>query len=187
MSTVAKRYTPEDLLTMPDDGRVYELVDGELAEKAMSTESDLIGGNVFHQLKLHADRSNAGLAAPEMYYQCFPHDPDLVRRPDASFIRRERLVGIRPHGHCRIVPDLAVEVVSPNDLFEDVREKVKEYLAAGVRLVWVISPRTRTIEVYRIDGTVSDIDEKGELSGEDVLPDFRCHGAAIFALPFPTE
>jgi hypothetical protein len=63
-------------------------------------------------------------------YQCFPDDPGKVRKPDASFIQAARLaVEDEPEGWARIAPDLAVEVVSPNDLFEAVAIKVREYLS----------------------------------------------------------
>src|SRR5688572_14271280 len=69
-------------------------------------------------------------------YQCFPKSPSTVRKPDVSFVRSGRLAGnVAPEGHCRIPPDLAVEVISPNDLAYEVEEKVAEYLQAGVPLV----------------------------------------------------
>src|SRR6516164_2607030 len=84
-------------------------------------------------------------------YQCFSDAPGKVRKPDVSFIRLERLSAeeAAARGHARIAPELAVEVVSPNDLYEEVDEKVEEWLAAGVQLVWVVSPRLRTVTVHR--------------------------------------
>lgn len=83
-------------------------------------------------------------------------------------------------GFLRIAPDLAVEVVSPNDTVYEVDEKVEELLAAGVRLVWVLNPETRIVEVHRLDGTVSKLHVADELSGEDVLPGFTCPVAELF-------
>ena len=80
-----------------------------------------------------------------------------------------------------VAPDLAVEVASPNDLGRELRVKVEEYLRAGVRLVWLVDPETRSIEVVRADGGVARLYEQDELSGEDVLPDFRCRVAELFA------
>ena len=79
-----------------------------------------------------------------------------------------------------IPPDLAVEVVSPNDLAYDVESKVVEYLDASVALVWVIDPEARTVRIYRRDGSISWLREHGELSGEEVLPGFQCRVAANF-------
>src|SRR6266404_1766612 len=150
IATVAKKYTPEDLLAMPDDGKCYELVNGELVEKAVSMESDVIGGILYHLMASYCDRNPVGQAFPETYYQCFPDDPSKVRRPDASFISAERVPRILPRGHCQIAPDLAAEVISPNDLYEEVEAKVEEYLRARVRLVWVLNPRNRSVRVHRI-------------------------------------
>ena len=100
---------------------------------------------------------------------------------DVSFIRKERLPeGLTSEGHIYVTLGLAVEVVSPNDLWYDVEAKVSEYLNAGVPLIWVIDPEGWTVHVYRGDGSVSLLREKDELSGEDVVPGFRCPVSAIF-------
>lgn len=182
MATVLETsLTPEDLLRIPDDGRVYELVDGQLVEKKTGTESSWIGGEIHGRLRGQQERG-AGWALPaETGYTCFPDDPRKVRKPDASFICRGRLPGERlPRGFCSTVPDVAAEVVSPNDLFSEVEDKVAEYLEAGVRLVWVANPDRRTIHVYRANGTTSLLQEADELSGEDVLPEFRCRVGDLF-------
>ncbi len=188
IATIAKKYTPEDLLAMPDDGKSYELVNGELVEKQMGWNSSRIGGRVYHLLESFLEANPIGRAAPaDASYQCFPDDPTKVRRPDASVVRFDRLPAERgePEGHCRVAPNLAAEVVSPNDLYSEVEEKVDEYLRANVELVWVIDPPTRSVRIHRADGTVSDVGPDGELSGEDVLPGFRCLVAALFPAPAP--
>ena len=77
-------------------------------------------------------------------YQCFADAPDKVRKLDISCIRRDHMPADEwPKGHNPIVPDLVVEVVSPNDLFSEVEVKVEESLRADVSLVWVVSPATR--------------------------------------------
>jgi Uma2 family endonuclease len=187
MSTVETktRYTPEDLLAMPDDGKDYELVDGELVERNMGWYATWIGGRLYKLLTNYCDDKGLGWTAPgDASYQCFPDDPKKVRKADVSFIRIERLSpGQEPQGHCRIPPDLAVEVVSPNDLYSEVEAKVGEYLGAGVRLVWVIDPPTRSVRVHRANGTVADLEEEDELSGEEVIPGFRCRVGELFAAP----
>ena len=118
----------------------------------------------------------SGLDLPaDASYQCFPDEPARVRKPDVSFIRFGRLPGEQlPEGHTRIAPDFAGEVVSPNDLALELDRKVKEYLAAGVRLVWVIFPDTRSARIHRANGSVAEVRENDELGGEDVIPGFRC-------------
>jgi Uma2 family endonuclease len=105
----------------------------------------------------------------------FPHEPGLVRRPDVSFVRFGRFLGeALPKGWCKIVPDLAVEVVSPNDTAYEIDEKLEDYRKAGVPLVWVINPNSRIVWVIRGDGSVSHLIQDDELSGENVIPGFRC-------------
>ena len=76
--------------------------------------------------------------------------PDTVKAPDFAFVAYERLPDPLPEGYVPLVPDLAVETRSPNDTAREVAEKVEEWLAAGVRLVWVIEPRKRTITTHRL-------------------------------------
>lgn len=186
MSTVATktRITPADLLKMPD-GKDYELVDGELVERNMGWNSSRIGGELYFFLRAHNQQTPQGWVVPaDASYQCFPDAPGKVRKPDVSFVRFERLSPQHePTGHCPIAPDLAAEVVSPNDLYEEVEEKVVEYVAAGVKLVWVINPAKRSVRVHRADGTITDLGESDELNGEDVIPGFRCRVGDLFAPP----
>ena len=186
MSTVAtnQRCTPEDLLAMPDGDR-YELVNGELVERNMGWQSSRIGARAVHLLSAHCDTHGLGwVAGADAGYQCYPGDPGMVRKPDASFVRLERLPPEdEPEGHCRIAPDLVVEVVSPNDLYYEVEDKVAEYLGTGVRMVWVVNPPTHTVRIHRVDGSEALLHEADELSGEDVVPGFRCRVGAPFAIP----
>ena len=110
------RYTPEDLLAMPD-GKSYELVDGQLVERNMGAESSWVGGQLLIRLGSYCEEHGLGWALPaDNGFQCFAHDPGLVRKPDVSFVRYGRLPGeVLPKGWIKIPPDLAVEVVSPND------------------------------------------------------------------------
>ena len=183
MNVVATKthYTPEDLLAMPDGDR-FELVDGRLLEKDMGLKASWIGGELYRLLGNHCRPNQLGWILPaDATYQCFPDAPNMVRKSDVSFIRRGRLPGEKlPEGHCRIAPDLAAEVVSPNDTYYEVEEKIQLYLRAGVRLVWVVNPSTRTVRVHRPDHTLTDLHEQEELSGEDVLPGFRCRVSDLF-------
>jgi Uma2 family endonuclease len=188
MSTVAakRHYTPEDLLAMPNGDR-FELVDGQLVERNMSAWSSHIGGRMVRLLGNFCEENPLGWTMQaDCSYQCFPHAPSLVRKPDVSVIRFGRFPNERlPEGHIRIAPDLAVEVLSPNDLDYETDQKIEEYLRAGVRLVWVINPESRTVLIYRADGSINGLREQDELSGEDVLPGFRCRVAELFRLPTP--
>jgi Uma2 family endonuclease len=180
--------TARDLLKMPDGDR-FELVNGELVERNMGWESEWIASNLQVLLGVYCrehclgyvNGSNAG-------YQCFaevfPDDPERTRKPDVSFIAIHRLTRDNlPQGHCPVVPDLVVEVISPNDLYSAVETKVDDYLQAGVRLVWVVDPRTESLRVHRANGSVQDISSTDQLSGEDVVAGFSCAVAKLFEIP----
>ncbi len=168
-------YTPEDLLAMPD-GKSYELVGGQLEERQMGIESSWVAGRILVRLGQFSGEHKLGWALPaDSGYQCFPHDPGMVRIPDASFVKTGRFPGdVLPKGWAKVAPDLVVEVLSPNDLVYKLEEKLSDYRKVGVPLIWVINPESRTVMVYRRDGSISRLQEDDELSGEDVVPGFRC-------------
>lgn len=101
-------------------------------------------------------------------------DPDTVRAPDVGFIHRDRVPAPPPAGYPAFAPDLAVEVLSPDDRAGEVLAKVADWLSAGCRVVWVVDPVHRTARVYRADGSESLLAEGDALDGEDVLPGFSC-------------
>ncbi|MCS6919139.1 MAG: Uma2 family endonuclease, partial [Fimbriimonadales bacterium] len=105
------------------------------------------------------------------------HTPagESVLAPDVAYIRKERLPqGELPEGYCPISPDLVVEVVSPNDRYTEVREKVGEWLAGGVQMVWVVDPQRRVVEIWRPPHElVRTLTEADTLSGDPIMPEFE--------------
>ncbi len=190
MSTASRKkiYTPEDLLKM-SDGKSYELVDGKLVRRSMGSESSWVGGRVYRLLSDFCEPNNSGWVWPaDNSYQCFPDAPTKVRKPDVSFIRRGRLPGERPpKGHCTIAPNLAVEVLSPWEFASRIDTKVQEYLKAGVELVWIINPELRSVRIHRPDGSITELHENDELTGENVLPGFHCRVSALFPPTAPAK
>ena len=158
------------------DVRRCELIDGRLVEKKSSYLSSVVSGQVACQLGTYLhDRPLGTVAGSRASYRCFPDDSLKVRRPSVTFVARGRLpVEELARGHVTVAPDLAVEVVSPNDTVYELNKKVQEYLRAGVRLVWVIDPENRTLVVYRANRTLAEFQPEDELTGEDVIPGFRC-------------
>jgi len=152
-------------------------------KRNISMESSWIAGEIHRRISNFVTEGKLGWAYPEgTSYQCFRDDPRRVRKPDTSFFTAQRLPnGPLPEGHCPLPPDLAVEVVSPNGLFSEVDIKVDEWLRAGTRLVWVVIPATRKIQVHR-QGTSSPttLQAADELDGGDVLPGFHCPVSALF-------
>lgn len=174
-------FTPDDLLSMTD-GPVYELVGGQLVERPVSALSSSVATILIGMLSEFVRRNRLGIVfAPDRGYQCFPADPAMVRKPDLSFVRRGRFAGELPEGHIRFAPDLAVEILSPNELAYDVDEKAEQYLAAGVRLVWVMNPVVRTVRVQQPGAPGVLLREQDALDGGEALPGFSCPIRKIFA------
>jgi Uma2 family endonuclease len=186
-ATPKAEVTPEELLVMPDGGH-YELIDGELKERRVSVLSNLIAAEVNRIVGNHCQTHRLGwIFAADLGFRCFPWKPGKVRRADVSFISRDRYPWeqLSEDGFATIPPDLAVEVVSPNDLVGELDEKIDEYLRAGVRLVWVVRPAARAVQVFRGDRSESWLWATDELSGEDVLPGFRCKVDDLFPKASP--
>lgn len=184
MATVAdaKGHAPEDLLAITDRP-MPELIDGQLVERPpMGQESDLLAATLLALVWNHARQHRLGrVNGAQGSYQIFPDEPQKVRIPDVSFTREERWPATGPaRGHSRVAPDLVIEVVSPHDIVADLEEKVEDFLRAGVPLIWVVSPETRTIQVHRQGGTDTRLRVGDTLDGEEVLPGFRCDLARLF-------
>jgi Uma2 family endonuclease len=110
----------------------------------------------------------------------------MVRKPDVSVLSYQKWPANRKIGsYITVPPDLAVEVVSPNDTYQEVREKVADYLKADIPLIWVVNESTRQVEVYSKQ-EVKVLSGDDELTGGDVIPDFKCLVREIFA-DIPTE
>jgi len=187
LPTSSPPITPEEFLAMPDDEAIaYELVDGQLVERNMGAESSLIAARIIVLLgSFLEDRPLGSVFTSETTYQCFVDAPKKLRRADVSFVRKDRLPDGRvPKGQFRIAPDLAVEVISPGDKSEEVDAKTLEWLGAGVSLLWVVSPATRTVRIHRPRASaaepISFLTVEDTLVGEEVLPGFSCSVAEIF-------
>lgn len=182
------RLTPDDLLALPDGGR-YELVDGDLVERPMSKISSLVGGKVLIRLGVHCEAADvAWVFGPDLGCRFYPDDADRVRKPDVSVVLKERMSADQLEGgFLTIAPDLAVEVVSPNDLAGEVERKLLEYLSAGVRLVWVVYPCTRSVHVFRADGSGATLRETDNLDGGTLLPGFSVRVGDLFPAAKPSS
>ena len=166
---------------MSDAGH-FELVDGELVERNVSYESSFIGALVNARLMLFVIANKLGwVVQADCGLQIYADDPAKVRFADGAFVSRNRPDASPPgRGHLRAAPDLVLEVVSPNDNAEEVETKLAEYLAAGVRRVWVVYPEARAVHVFRPGGNDSRFTTTDTLSGEDVVPGFELPVAEIF-------
>lgn len=179
---ISPELTPEQLAVLAND-KDYELVDGLLVERKMGNKSDWVASKIIRLLGNYVDDHDLGwVFASEAGYKLDPKRPKLVRKPDVSFVRNGRLPDEQPaDGYDKLAPDLAVEVVSPSDTVQELEEKISEYLAAGVQLVWVINPVLRTVAVHHPNRSITVLREGDELTAEEVITGFRCPVNALFA------
>jgi Uma2 family endonuclease len=182
MTVTHKPVTAEELLLMPDDGIRRELVLGEMREMAPAGFTHgRIAMNVSAPLDLHVRQHDLGIVlAAETGFK-ISSNPDTVRAPDAAFVRRERVEEVgEVEGYWPGVPDLAVEVVSPNDSYAGVEEKVSSWLEAGTRIVVVVEPRTKTVTVRSSRTEIRVLTEGDVLDVGEVVPGWSMPVADVF-------
>ena len=172
--------TAAELLAMPEDDCRYELVRGELI--TLPIEGGLHGSvasRFNRRLGAFAEARDLGETFTRTGF-ILASDPDTVRGPDVSFVSNARLSGDTSDGYFTIAPDIAIEVVSPNDTYTEVAEKVAEYLAAGTRLVVVVDPINRAITKHTERGGITRLGESDTLALDDIMLGFECAAADIF-------
>jgi len=181
MSTTT-RVTADQLLQMPDDGYCYELVAGELRKTTPAGwRHGTVAGHLHTLLGAHVSERSLGKVLGAEPGFLLARDPDTVRVPDIAFLHKDRFEGEPPEeAFWPGAPDLAVEVVSPGDTTGEVDEKVRSWLDAGAKMVWVVNPQWRSVTVYRSATDIKTLTENDELDGEDVVPGFRCRVSEIF-------
>jgi Uma2 family endonuclease len=182
MNQTTKLMTVDELWRMPENGRYYELVKGELHPMPPSGgEHGDVTMNLSAPMWTHATVQDLGKVVAAETGFVLERDPDTVRGSDIAFIRKDRIpaAGL-PKKYIPFAPDVAVEVVSPTDSLKKVEEKVAEWLAAGTKLVWVVMPKRRVIKVYRSMTDVTILTDKDELDGGDVMPGFHLPVAQVF-------
>jgi Uma2 family endonuclease len=182
MSTVSHSVTADELLKLPRGKMRYELVRGELQSMSPAGSEH---GAVTLRLSTLLDRfvtdHGLGLAFGAETGFLIQRDPDTVRAPDLAFVRQDRLPPDGPpQGFWPGAPDLAVEVVSPGDVVREIDEKVAAWIEAGAEMVWVVSPRWKTVTVYRAGGAIETLTAGQTIDGGPILPGFQCPVAEIF-------
>lgn len=184
MVTTQKLMTAEELLRLPDDGQRHELIAGELRTMAPSgAEHGWIAVRPTTALAQYVRAHQLGRVFAAETGFVLTTDPDTVRAPDVAFVSRERVHAAgEVTGYWPGAPDLAVEVISPNDLYTEVEEKVSTWLEHGTRMVIVLNPRRRTVAVHRSPTEVRILTEAELLDGEDVVPGWRVPVRELFAV-----
>jgi Uma2 family endonuclease len=163
------------------DGYSCELVDRTLVEKDVSFEASILAMNLAYLLIAFVRPRKLGLVSGEQGMIRLRRG--LVRGPDIAFISWKRLPGRRvPRKPIPdLVPDLAIEVLSPGNTKGEMNRKRKEYFHAGVTIVWMVDPRTRTVRVYSSPKDFTEFSETDTLDGAPVLPGFKLRLRELFA------
>jgi Uma2 family endonuclease len=190
MSTV----TSKDLMTaetffewvnLPENRDLHvELERGEIVEMPPPGKyHGFVCGNIARLLGNYAAERGAGYVCSNDAGLVVDRDPDTVRGPDVTFYDDTQTADDMDRRFATEPPLLAVEVQSPNDRVNRTVLRVTQMLQLGVRLIWVVDPETRDVSVYRpgVDPYVAE--ESQDLTGEEVLPDFRCRVADFFGVP----
>ena len=177
----APQVDPLDIET-PDG---FELLDGRLVEKTVGKDASQVATNIVGELYIHCKATRAGTPLQgDTAFRCFPKRKRHARKPDVSFIRRERMEDIKPGpGDFPIRPDLVVEVISPQEYTAVTNAKIRDFRSVGVPLIWVIDPENREATIYTPE-SIRIIGEDDELPVGDVLPGFRLRLGDVL-LPAP--
>jgi Uma2 family endonuclease len=182
MAAVDSITTAEQLFHMPELGRC-ELVRGELIMMSPAgSQHGAIAAELGGILRDFVKPRALGIVLGAETGFRIATNPDTVRAPDAAFVRAERVGAKLPQGFFPGAPDLAAEVISPDDRAGEVLAKVQDWLAAGCVAVWVVDPRTQTVTVYHGRGQAVVLASADTLAGGDLLPGFSVPVADIFTL-----
>lgn len=173
--------TGEELLAMGDIGP-SELVAGRIVRMSPTGfDHGTYEGNFYEHLKSFLRGRTLGSVAVGEVGIYTHRNPDTARAADVIFISHDRLAQRKARrGFLDVAPELVVEVLSPDDAWSDVTQKLREYFAIGVQLVWVADPASRTVYAYRSLTDVREFGEADELTGDDVLPGFTVPVARLF-------
>lgn len=183
MSTATQVTTADELLRMPDNAYRYELVEGELRKMSPAgTQHGFLSNEMSWLLTEFVRRNDLGqVFCAETGFR-IGRDPDTVLAPDVSFVRKERIavIGLIKEFFPE-APALVVEVVSPSDTAEEVDDKMRRWIVAGVELGWVVYPRGRTVTEYRALDDIRVLTANDTLDGGSVIPGFSCRVGELFS------
>ena len=164
------------------EGR-FEFLNGRYVEKPpMGSRASRLALILMCRLLTHVRANRLGRCiGGKCTYRIFPVEPERTRIFDGSFVRTGRLPGEKcPEGDMTIAPDLAVEIISRDSTVFDMDERIDDLIGAGVRLIWVVLPHTKSMYIYRADRSISRLRGDEELGGEDVVPGFGYRLSELF-------
>jgi len=172
--------TGEELARLGNLGRC-ELIDGRIVPMSPTGyEHGEIENAIGTELRTFARSQHLGKVLVGEVGIYTRRDPDRVRGVDVLFISNERYAQKKSNSYLDVAPELVVEILSPNDSWGEVMQKLREYFAIGVRLVWVADPAERRVYAYRALNDMREFNADNELPGDDVLPGFAIPVARLF-------
>jgi Uma2 family endonuclease len=176
--------TAEELLKLPSGEHRYELIAGELFVMSPGNwRHGALAGEMHGLLWSYVKAKSLGVVFAAETGYLLQRDPDTVRAPDVSFIHRDNFPADNPKdAYWPGAPDLAVEVLSPDDRKTKVAEKTQAWLDAGAKLVWNIDPQAQRVTVHRADGSTETLTLDDQLTGDDIVPGFSCRVGDIFGV-----
>ena len=177
-----KLLTADDLLRLDAEGVRGELIRGELSETMPAGHRHgKIVMNLGAELRNFVKPRKLGTLVASDSGVLLERDPDTVREPDVAFFSAEKIpLDADIPGYAEVVPDLVVEVVSPSDRRAAINDKALMWLRYGARLVWVVYPDARAVDIHREGRPVAALGENDALDGLDILPGFSCPVRDVF-------
>ena len=173
--------TEQDVLDVDrTEGKLCELIDGVLVEKAMGLRESFVARRLSQRIGAFVDAHRLGeVSVPDGTVRLYP---GRVRIPDVAFFAAAKLAdpSVLDDPIPELVPDLAVEVLSKTNTRGEMFAKRKDYFFAGVRLVWIVDPKARTVDVFTGVDAVEHLTAADTLTGGDVLPGFAAPVADVF-------
>lgn len=170
----------ETMLEHADEqGRLIELIDGQVVEKVVTELHGLIASYIIGELHIYRRLHPDFRLTTEVHYRASDGGPN-VYQPDIAVTLLANALPVQERGAVPRMPDLAVEVWPPTNSLVSLRKKAEYYLAHGTHMVWIVNPKKRLIDVYRAGGDIDILTATDTLDGGDLLPGFSLSVAALF-------
>ena len=189
MAIQKRLYTVDDVWELQrkpgNQDKHYELIDGELIEMSPANHlHSTLTLRLGYFLQAYILETDAGTAGVEGGF--YPQDDRMtLLAPDLAFIGKARQPDPDTETYIGFMPDLAVEIMSPSNTLTELREKAAIYLSNGTRLVWIVIPAQKRVEVCRLDDEeqlkIESVGKDEKLRGEDVLPGFELELRQLFS------
>jgi len=184
MTRTVGKLTLQEFLALPESNERYELVDGELRPKVSPRyQHSTAQGRLFRFLDDWCEQQQVGRVRPEWGVVLQRRGSDWVPVPDLLYVSFERLPQTWEEDEpCPVVPELAIEIISPGQTFGELTEKATDYLLAGVSRVWVVDTKAQSLTIFRRDALPETLRAEASIN-DSLLPGFVLPIARLFGNP----